>query len=61
MWLARDKNGDLVLYEYEPGAIGDDPFFTEWPDDRIIVKLPKDLYPEITFENSPVELVLKFE
>ena len=61
MWLARDKNGDLFLYEHEPGAISDDPFFTGWQDDRLLYKLPKDMYPEITFENSPVELALKLD
>ena len=55
MWIARDKHGEIYLYPTKPQKYdyvfdGDD----WWQIDQ-------NLFPEVTFENSPmeVELVLK--
>jgi len=63
-WLARDKNGDLTLFTHKPYF----DFDYETPgwyakthvDDWFSsMNLDPHLYPEVTFENSPVEI--KFE
>ena len=59
LWIARDQNGDLFLYPIKP-----DRYVTEYyvffnGDDWW--NIDSDLFPEVTFENSPmeVELVIK--
>lgn len=57
LWVARDENGSLWLYNSEPkkegyiytnnGGVGDSLF------------LNQDILPEVTFENSPQEVELK--
>ena len=57
MWIEREKNGELYIYRDRPyfmerfGLLEED----EW------YRIDKDAFPEVTFENSPmeVELVLK--
>ena len=53
LWIARDKDGTLLIHFYEPIIDG-----LEWIslDYRII---DKNLFPEVTFENSPQEVELK--
>jgi hypothetical protein len=61
VWIAREQNGKISIHDMEPemdtfelyGKIvnfWDSPFRTE---------LDFDLFPEITFENSPQEVELK--
>ena len=58
MWIARDKNGALHLFEEKPSLR-----YQRWWGKTTIYECQIDtsLYPEVTFENSPmeVELVLK--
>ena len=64
VWIARDKNGELFVYSSEPQRM-DFPeengqllgYFTSNEEERII-RLDNDLYPEITYENSPVKCTL---
>ena len=53
LWIARDKDGMLLIHFYEPIIDG-----LEWIslDYRVI---DKSLFPEVTFENSPQEVELK--
>lgn len=60
MWIARDKNEDLWLYENKPYTFCMDIFLMQ-TDDELCDKLNKDLFPEVTFENSPVEVELKIK
>ena len=58
-WLARDKDGSMCIYTAEPNKIidGEDEYFVPEPygtDYYIDI----NLYPEITYENSPVEMKL---
>lgn len=59
MWLARDKEGNLYLYTLKPN-VGENGFVCstdsngKWCD---YVELDKNLYPEITWENSPKEVI----
>ena len=48
LWIARDKNGTLALHESEPYC----PYNT-WHNSNQEFYLDKDLFPEVTFENSP--------
>ena len=58
MWLARDKKGKLTAFNMKPEYseriecwfISDEPAWN-------ILDLPKEEFPEVTFENSPVEIV----
>ena len=63
LWVARDKDGDLYLYNYEPCKNKISGRFTcgikpngEWSEEY---ELNSHLFPEVTFENSPREVELK--
>ena len=55
MWITRDFNGDLCLHMERPRLLK-----TMWASDDWVF-LNEDLFPEVTFENSPqeVEFVIK--
>ena len=63
-WIARDYNGELWLYDHKP-VIDDLNFMFIYRGDDICKtsELNGDLFPEVTFENSPkpVEIVIKEE
>ena len=56
LWIARDCDGSLALYEKEPKLVVDQI----WTGGCSIWISPEE-YPEVTFENSPqeVELLIK--
>ena len=63
LWVARDKDGGLFLYNYEPSKNEILGRFTcstkpngEWSEEY---ELNSNLLPEVTFENSPQEVELK--
>ena len=63
LWIARDKDGGLYLYNYEPCKNKISERFTcgikpngEWSEEY---ELDCHLLPEVTFENSPQEVELK--
>ena len=60
MWIARDENGSLNIYEHKPQKSEDDG---EWSVFEIHAKyweLDEDLFPEVKWEDDePRELVLK--
>ena len=53
LWVARDEGG-LFAFSQEPEF-----FRGEWSSDGDYYKLPDNLLPQITFENSPQKLVLE--
>ena len=57
MWIARDPNEDLFLHAREPFLEGEKRGWLSCG----FIKLDNDEFPEVTFENSPmeVELVIK--
>ena len=58
MWIARDKDGTLWLYENKP----DRKNTLAWiaPDTGFVVILPENLCPEVKWEDEePRELILK--
>ena len=56
LWLARDKDGCLYLYDSIPEkAI--DMFFER--DEGKSLFIGKSIFPEVTYENSPKQVELK--
>ena len=56
MWIARDKSGEVYLYEVKP--IKDTVFFCPSPGHHSMMYIGKEIYPELTYENSPQEVNL---
>lgn len=56
LWIARDKDGSLFIYGAEP-LIHCNSFFITGRNGAI--RLKKELFPEVTFENSPQEVEIK--
>ena len=56
MWICRDKKGSrLTLHSELPIWF---EYFRAWCK-GYISDLPREEYPEVTFENSPIEVELK--
>lgn len=56
LWIARDSNGDLFLYDKKPECY--DTFFMG-DEVTYVWGLPNEMYPEVTFGNSPLALVIE--
>ena len=54
LWIARDENGTLALHESEPRC----PFST-WHNSNQVFYLDNDLFPEVTYDNSPQQVEIK--
>ena len=52
-WVARDKCNDLYLFNYEPHRT-DGIFYPSGSDN--VYCLPHDIFPEISWENGPIEV-----
>ena len=62
MWIARDKDGRLTVFIAKPKRY--DEYFgarTVWGTWEAGLWIDKESYPEVTWENSPKELVVKEE
>lgn len=57
MWIARDKKGYLFVYQNKPKLVDD--HFEICADGIGYWGICSKDYPEVTFENSPKELVIK--
>ena len=57
MWIARDRDGGLYIYANEPTRSEYGFFYSEGDGEF----LPNVFFPEVTWENSPKELVVKEE
>ena len=60
MWIARDKSGRLNAFTYSPSKIETEGIFVcddvfEEDGNTVMLLLPFD-FPEVTWENSPVEV-----
>lgn len=59
LWVARDKRGGrLYVYEVEPIEQWCDTFDATDEDENCL-KINPELFPQVTFENSPQKLVLE--
>ena len=61
-WVARDQNigedgTNLYLGYNKPKSIGQSPFVT-WCDYGDFISLPKEMFPELTWEDEPIEVEL---
>lgn len=56
LWIARDKDGLLRLFGQEPYYVNDK---IGWEPILGSIWLNEDVFPEITFDNSPQEVELK--
>lgn len=68
MWLARDSDGDLHLFVLKP--IKNSSRYTtditiwvnkKYVDDINNIRLKCNMFHEVTFDNSPVEVELKLK
>lgn len=59
IYIARNKDGTLVIYEGKPVYNKElHTFICDDGNGDIVHLVNKDLYHEVTYENSPVELKL---
>lgn len=56
LWVAREPSGLLILSEFRPIWCAD---YWYTPADSILDLCDKNLFPEVTFENSPQQVELK--
>ena len=66
MWIARTEDDDLQLFPEEPFYRKEDRIWYMWkvwtPSSHILSEgslIDPSLFPEVTFENSPIEVELK--
>ena len=60
VYLARDKDGGLFMYKREPERIGS--YFHIKIDDPVeLWELSQNEFPEVTWENSPVEFEMNLK
>jgi hypothetical protein len=57
MYLARDKNGDLYLFNGRPER-GNECWWAETGIDGTYLRLDKALYPEVTWDTDPLPVAL---
>ena len=60
VWIARDQDNALHLYKHKPSIQKGGPYIggDYWKGGALsfdYLELPEHLFPEVTFENSPVE------
>lgn len=58
VWIARDKNGNLAIFDDKP-ELDDNEWFNSRPFEGEYSCINKEMFPEITFENSPKQLIIK--
>ena len=69
LWIARDKNGSLSLYVCEPIEINGQfyvhdgysriDYDTSYVKGWYIDGIDRNLFPEVTYENSPQQVEIK--
>lgn len=66
MWIARDPNGELYLFDEKPYYRVDYGFWMHHPyaplnADKMVIHDIYGEFEDITFENSPIEVELKIK
>lgn len=56
LWVARDNNGELYLYNEKPEYYNDSKV---WFACGICAKLDNNLFPDLTWEDEPLEVELR--
>ena len=57
MYLARDKNGDLYLFDDRPYR-GNECWWSEAGLDGTYLKIKNSLYPDVTWDSEPLRVGL---
>lgn len=57
MFIARDKNNDLYLFNELP-VRGNECWWAESGLDGSYLRLDKSLYPELTWESNPLQVAI---
>jgi hypothetical protein len=60
VWIARDEDGQLAMYDNDPHKWRD-YFYSSGNKRNSYIKLPTYMFPKLTFENSPIKIRLVFE
>ena len=55
-WIARDKNGNLFIYTECPNRRANSPYFRSKSE---YYNISCNLFPEVTFENSPQKVKIE--
>ena len=56
-WVAaRDQDETLHVFQVEPRKIGDEGRW--WDRDYMSIEISKDAFPELTWEDEPIEVEL---
>lgn len=59
-WVARDFDGFLNLYVNKPSLdSNDNMYYTDSDMEDDYINIDKELFPEVTFENSPQQVEIK--
>lgn len=63
MWLARNKEGNLLLYQSRPEYRDYDDWWTFKKGETVpmLVDETVDAFPEVKFENSPQEVTISLK
>lgn len=60
LWIARDFDGVLNLYATKPSLdSNDNMYYADGDMEDDYLNIDKELFPEVTFENSPQMVELK--
>ena len=60
MWIARDRNKALYIYNSKPIRETEACFYPNKSDNTMLY-IDERLLPEVTFENSPQEVEIKLK
>ena len=59
-WIARDSDGSLWIHEEKPKVVHNSKVDSHfWISTEDWWEIDEDFLPEVTFENSPMEVELK--
>lgn len=62
MWVARDKSGEVLLYEHKP-VLRNSGYWIDTADYRSFepkrMSINEKVFNKVTFENSPIEISLE--
>lgn len=59
LWISRNEDNSLHIHNVEPSLIYDD-YTKQWTyEGDVSMEIDENLYPEITFKNSPQEVEIK--
>lgn len=58
LWIARDEDGSLFMYREKP-ILYNSRWRNGYAHSKHCFVLPENIFPEVTFENSPQEVKIE--